>query len=233
MKNFINLFLFSIVILASSCNGCRQIPANQIVLNSDNYGKDWKQLGKSETVPACNMPGCYNLYLPATTMGGDMVSIQRVGKTGESARVKMAYKYNWEIVDPILFVTEAKELRGGGDYTSDASLEGVEGRLIDRHFYDVSCRLLVNESVLSFDQANYEAKLTPAINEDMKNYGIRITGIGCVPEFGTQLETALDAAQALEIYKSINEEQLGKEIIRATAGATKVQVTVEDKEVKE
>lgn len=29
------------------------------------------------------------------------------------------------------------------------------------------------------------------------------------------------------------QEQLGKEIIRATAGATKVQVTVEDKEVKE
>lgn len=228
MKNFINLFLFSIVILASSCNGCRQIPANQIVLNSDNYGKDWRQLSKTETVPACNMPGCFNLYLPATTMGGDLVSKQRVGKTGESATVKMRYSYNWEISDPVLFVTEAKELRGGGDYTSDGALEVIEGRLIDRHFNDISGELLVNESVLKFDQAAYESKLTPAVNEDMAKYGIKITGVSCVPEFGTQLETALDAASALEVYKSINEEQLGKEIIRATAGATKVQVTVED-----
>lgn len=229
--NFFKIFiLLSAAFFFGSCNGCRQIPANQIVLNSDNYGKDWRQLGKSETVPACNMPGCFNLYLPATTMGGDLSSIQRVGKTGESAKVKMRYVYNWEIVDPILFVTEAKELRGGGDYTSDQALEVIEGRLIDRHFHDISSQLLVNESVLNFDQASYEAKLTPAINEDMKNYGIKITGIGCVPEFGTQMETALDAAQALEVYKSIGEEQLGKEIIRATAGATKVNVTVEDKD---
>ena len=233
MKNFINLILFSIVILASSCNGCRQIPANQIVLNSDNYGKDWRQLSKNETVPRCNLAGCYNLYLPATTMGGDLTTTQRVGKTGQSAIVEMKYSYNWEISDPVLFVTEAKELRGGGDYTNDGALEVIEGRLIDRHFNDISSELLVNESVLKFDQAAYESKLTPAVNEDMAKYGIKVTGISCVPVFGRQLETALDAASALEVYKSIGEEELGKEIIKATAGATKIQVTVEDKEVKE
>lgn len=233
MKNLFNLFLLATLFLVSSCNGCRQIPANQIVLNSDTYGKNWRELGKNETVPACNMPGCYNLYLPATTMGGDLNSKQRVGKTGESAAVNMKYSYNWEIVDPVLFVTEAKELRGGGDYTSDGSLEVIENRLIDRHFNDVSSELLVNESVLKFDQAAYEGKLTPALNENMKAYGIRITGVSCVPSFGTQLETALDAASAMEVYKSLGKEQLGEEIIRATAGATKVNVTVEDKEVKE
>ena len=126
----------------------------------------------------------------------------------------------WEIADPLKFVTEAKELRGGGDYTSDASLEIIESRLIDRHFHDISAKLLVDEDVKSFDQARFEARLTPELNKDMEQYGVRITAVSVVPEFGEQLETALDAAQALEVYKSIGEEALGKDIIRAKAGAT-------------
>ncbi len=224
MKNFI---IITFVLLFSSCNGCRQIPANQIVLNSDNYGKTWTQLTANQTVPSCNMPGCYNLYLPATTMGGELSSIQRVGKTGESAKVKMLYTYMWEISDPLKFVTEAKELRGGGDYTSDASLEVIESRLIDRHFHDISARLLVDEDVKNFDQALFEGKLTPELNKDMDKYGISITGVSAVPEFGEQLETALDAAQALEVYKSIGEEELGKQIIIQKAGATNINVKVD------
>ncbi|MFN7325848.1 MAG: SPFH domain-containing protein [Chitinophagales bacterium] len=216
------LYFFSVIgfLQLAACNGCRQIPANQIVLNSDNYGKTWRELNKNETVPACRLPGCYNLYLPATTMGGELGSTQRVGKTGEAAKVKMLYTYMWEIADPLKFVTEAKELRGGGDYTSDASLEIIESRLIDRHFHDISAKLLVDEDVKSFDQARFEARLTPELNKDMEQYGVRITAVSVVPEFGEQLETALDAAQALEVYKSIGEEALGKDIIRAKAGAT-------------
>lgn len=221
MRPFFIFSLFGILGL-SSCNGCRQIPANQVVLNSDNYGKNWRELNKNETVPACNLPGCYNLYLPATTMGGELSSTQRVGKTGEAAKVKMLYTYMWEIADPLRFVTEAKELRGGGDYTSDASLEIIESRLIDRHFHDISAKLLVDEDVKSFDQAKFEARLTPELNKDMEQYGVRITAVSVVPEFGEQLETALDAAQALEVYKSIGQEELGKDIIRAKAGATNI-----------
>jgi hypothetical protein len=78
-----NFIFIALALCLGSCNGCKKIPANQFVLNSDNYGKDWRQLGPSETVPSCNMAGCYNVYLPATTMVGDLSSIQRVGKTGE------------------------------------------------------------------------------------------------------------------------------------------------------
>lgn len=234
MKTIFNFILLSIAIFVSSCNGCRQIPANQYVLNSDNYGKDWRLLRSDETVPSCNMAGCYNVYLPATTMVGDLSSIQRVGKTGESARVKFLYTYQWEISDPLLFIREAKELKNG-DYTTDGSLEVIENRLADKHFHDISATLLVNESVRNFDQASFEKKLIESINEDLKRFGIKITASSVVPEFGRFLEDALDAASALDFYKSINEEQLGREIIKQNAGATKVQVTVEDddKQVKE
>jgi hypothetical protein len=215
------IFLATILVLLSGCNGCQQIPANQIILNSSDYGKTWNKV--TGTVPRCGLPGCYNLYLPATTMGGELSSIQRVGKTGESAKVKILYTYQWEIVDPIKFVTEAKELRGGGDYTSDSSLETIEGRLIDRKFHDVSATLLVEEDVKNFDQSLFEGKLNNVLNQDLSNnYGVRISAISVVPEFGEQLETALDAAQVLEVYKSLNEEALGKEVIKNKAGATKI-----------
>lgn len=224
MKNFIIITI--VLLLFSSCNGCQKIPANQMVLNSDNYGKEWRQLASTETVPRCNMPGCYNVYLPATTMGGELGSIQRVGETGKSAQVKMLYTYMWEIRDPLAFIKEAKEIRNG-DYTTDGSLEVIESRLIDRHFHEISARLLVNEDVKKFDQAMFESKLAPELNKDMEKYGILITGISVVPQFGEQLETALDAAQALEVYKSIGEEQLGKEIIKEKAGATIINVKVD------
>lgn len=218
-------YLFLIAVSLGSCNGCRQVPANQIVLNSDNYGKSWSVV--TGVVPHCNMPGCYNLYLPATTMGGELSSIQRVGKVGASAKVKMLYTYQWEIKDPIKFVTEAKELRGGGDYTSDSSLEFIEARLIDRKFHDMSGPLLESESVRNFDQSLYESRLLPVLNAEMDKYGIVVTAISCVPEFGEFLETALDAAQALDFYRSVGEEALGREVIKNKAGAP--QIVVEQK----
>jgi hypothetical protein len=220
MKFVQTVFFFGILLLAS-CNGCRQIPANQIVLNSGNYGKTWEVV--TGTVPSCNLPGCYNVYLPATVMVGDVSSIQRVGPTGESARVKMLYTYQWEISEPLSFIKEAKELKNG-DYTTDGSLEFIEGRLVDKHFHDISATLLVHESVRNFDQAAFEKKLITALNEDMSRFGVRILNISVVPEFGKQLEEALDAASALDFYKSIGEEELGKEIIKQSAGAPKITI---------
>lgn len=225
MRHLIKFLFIALLFTVASCNGCRKIPANQFVLNSDNYGKDWRLLDPNETVPACNMAGCYNVYLPATTMVGDLSSIQRVGKTGESARVKFLYTYQWEISEPLLFIREAKELKDG-DYTTDGSLEGIENRLVDKHFHDISAILLVNESVRNFDQASFEKKLVDAINEDLKKFGIKITASSVVPEFGRFLEDALDAASALDFYKSIGEENLGREIIKENAGASKVTVNV-------
>lgn len=225
MKNLI-YFSFILSVFMSSCNGCTKIPANQIVLNSENYGKDWRQLSSTETVPRCGMPGCYNVYLPATTMVGDLSSIQRVGPTGNSARVKFLYTYQWEIIEPLLFIKEAKELKNG-DYTTDGSLEGIENRLVDKQFHDVSAELLIHESVRNFDQPAYEKKLIAATNEVLAKYGIRITGGSAVPEFGRFLEDALDAASALDFYKSIDEEELGREIIKQNAGAAKVNVNVD------
>lgn len=43
---------------------------------------------------------------------------------------------------------------------------------------------------------------------------------------GGFLEDALDAASALDFYKSIDEEELGREIIKQNAGAAKVNVNV-------
>lgn len=223
----LNYFIIAIALFVASCNGCRQIPANQIVLNSDNYGKTWRVLNPNETVPACSLPGCYNVYLPASVMVGDVTSIQRVGKTGESARVKMLYSYQWEIEDAQKFITEAKELKKGGDYTSDGSLEFIEGRLIDKHFHDISAVLLVEEDVKNFDQAGFEKKFVPAMNDDLARFGIKILNISVVPEFGEQLETALDAAQALEVYRSIGEEELGKRIIQEKAGAPVINLNVQ------
>lgn len=231
MKLLINLFFIFVTTFIISCNGCRKIPANQFVLNSENYGKEWKLLGADETVPACNMAGCYNVYLPATTMVGDLSSIQRVGKTGESARVKFLFTYQWEIVEPLLFIKEAKELKDG-DYTSDGSLEGIENRLIDKHFHDRAAELLVEESVRNFDQAYFEKKLLVSINDDLKKYGVAISAASVVPEFGRFLEDALDAATALDFYKSIGEESLGREIIKQNAGASKVIVNVDKEKVE-
>lgn len=227
MKIIQILFFVCIAVVLSNCNGCQKIPANKYVLNSQDYGKTWHQLNGNETVPQCNLPGCYNVYLPATVMVGDMSSIQRIGAVGQSAKAKFFITYQWEIADPNLFIREAKELKDG-DYTSDGSLEFIEGRLVDKHFHDIMGPILQKEpSVKDFDAAAFEKSFLPIINEDMKNFGIRILNCSFVVEFGPQLETAIDVAQALEFYESIGEKELGRDVIKNQAGATKVNLRVD------
>jgi len=234
MKFLTNIVLSVILFVVSSCNGCKQIPANQFVLNSDDYGKTWRQLGPNETVPACRAMGCYNIYLPGSTMTGDLRSKQRIGAPGKGAIAKFLITYQWEIYDPLLFIKEAKELRKSGDYTSDSSLEVIEARLIDKHFHDLMGPLLTQETnVKDFDAGVFEKKFNPILNEDLAKFGIKAFGLSFVVEFGPQLETAIDVAQALEFYEAIGELPLGREVIQRQAGATKVNVTVEDKDQTE
>ena len=231
MKFLTNIVLSVILFVVSSCNGCKQIPANQVVLNSDDYGKTWRQLRNNETVPACRTMGCYNVYLPASTMTGELTTKQRIGAPGKGAIAYFKVTYLWEISDFLLFMTEAKELKKGGDYTSDSSLEIIESRLIDRHIVTAMGPVLAKEqNVKDFDAGVFGTNFEPVINKDLDKYGIKITGTLFVAEYGPQLEMAIDAAQALEMYDAIGEPALGRELMKAQAGATKVNVTVEDKD---
>lgn len=221
-----NILFIAFALFLSSCNGCQKVPANKFVLNSENYGKNWRTLGPDETVPKCRMAGCYNVFLPATVMVGDLSSIQRIGAAGKSAKAKFFITYQWEISDPLLFVKEAKELKDG-DYTNDGSLEFIEGRLVDKHFHDLMGPILTKEpSVKDFDAVIFERIFLSIINEDLKKFGINILNTSFVVEFGPQLETAIDVAQALEFYESIGEKELGRDVITQQAGATKVNVEV-------
>lgn len=234
MKFLTNILLSVILLVVSSCNGCKQIPANQVVLTTNDYGKTWRQLASTETVPAYATNSGRNVYLPLSTMTGELKTKQRIGAPGKGAIAYFKVTYLWEISDFLLFMTEAKELAKGGDYTSDSSLEGIESRLIDRHIVTAMGPVLAKEpNVKDFDAGVFGTNFEPVINEDLSKYGIKITGSLFVAEYGAQLEMAIDAAQALEMYDAIGEPALGRELMKAQAGATKVNVTVEDKDQTE
>lgn len=216
MKNFI---LFSIICMfLAGCNGCEKAPANQIVIHSDDWGVTWRTIGVGEIVPRCMLAGCYNVYLPGSTMAGELVSTQR---TFEGAKITLLISYQYEIIDGVLFSKDAKEL-WNQEGINDSSMEAIENRLIDKIFHDVLGPDTKQQKILDFDQAEFETIVMKHVNELTEKRGIRILAMSVVPKFGEQLEESIDALQALELYKMVGLEEWGKEVILRKAGSANI-----------
>ena len=96
--------------------------------------------------------------------------------------------------------------------------------VIDKRIRDVSKDILLEEDIVELDQAKLEEHLYVKSNKILEPLGIRLNFITLTFDLDEQTRQAIDVATAMKIYQSKALEDVGKSVISARAGATKVTV---------
>lgn len=125
MKN-IAIILASMLVVAA----CDRAPANTKTLVTNNCGSTWTAVKTGERIPSSVGPCEYKTVLPDYPMQGD-TEFQAQFEGNVLVRVKIGYDY--EIVDPVLFLGEAKFLgkigsadaAAGTNMTDNVDLNGT------------------------------------------------------------------------------------------------------------
>jgi hypothetical protein len=158
-------------------------------------------------------------------------------KTNFANKVKtnIDMDYEYEIIDPVKFITEAPYLAKtnseGDDISSNNSrFESAENSIIDKRIKDIARDLLLNIDIVEFDQSEFEDTLQTQVNNALSDRGVRINYLSFVPTPSEQTEQAIDVATAMKIYESKNLQEVGKQVIANKAGATRVEMNVKSEQ---
>jgi hypothetical protein len=223
LLKFFGYSLFVLIITA-----CSYSKSNQQVLVSSDCGVSWKQINAGESVPKGGLNYCYmKVVIPNFPMQGDM---DFVANLMEKVRVKTVIDYDYSITGAIQFIKQAKYLgKANKDADDNAALdpsafEGAENIVIDKRIKDVAKALFINEDIIEMDQQDLENKLLIASNKVLEPLGVHLNFITLTFDPDEQTRQAIDVSTAMKIYKSKGLEELGKQVISARAGATKVSV---------
>lgn len=222
MRNFILLLT-----LAWTIQSCDYAQSNVQTLVTDDCGVSWKLIEPGQSVPRGIGVCHYVVTVPNYPMQGD-AKFTCAFKGNVNCKINVYYDYN--IVSAKDFISEAKFLgkaRTSSETNDDAQtsvFEQAENSVIDKRVKNVIGDLLIGEDATDFDQNVFEGKVFDKINETLKQRGVALNFIEIVPEFGEQTTQAIDVATAMKVYETKGLVDVGKEVIRAKAGATKVSV---------
>ena len=147
------------------------------------------------------------------------------------ANIDMDYEY--EIIDPVLFIQEAPYLAKTNADPDDVSannsrFESAENSIIDKRIKEDARELLQNVDIVEFDQSEFEDTLTLVVNTQLTKRGVRLNFLSFVPTPSEQTEQAIDVATAMKIYESKGLQEVGKTVIANKAGATRVEMSVKN-----
>lgn len=222
---------FLLLLMAASMvtmQSCSYAKANQQVVVSDDCGMTWKKVNIGDAVPKGVGNRCFmKVVMPNFPMQGDS---RFVSNFKDRVRAAVHIDYDYSIIDPLAFIKQAKFLgKANTDADSDDALnpsafEGAENMVIDKRIRDVSKDILLEEDIVELDQAKLEEHLYVESNKILEPLGIRLNFITLTFDLDEQTRQAIDVATAMKIYQSKALEDVGKSVISARAGATKVTV---------
>lgn len=226
-----SLWILSIILVSlSTLNySCNYAKANQQVVISTDCGVTWKAITAGETVPKGTMNPCYQkVVMPNYPMQGQSAFITNFAN---KVRVHLQVDYDYSITNSLQFIREAKYLgRSNTDADDDGALdanafEGAENSVIDVRIRDVAKSLMEDKDLVDADISTLEATLYEKANEILKNKGIMLNFITLTLDLDEQTRQAIDIATAMRIYDASNLSEVGKNVMSARAGATKITVT--------
>ena len=224
------LFILAIVVSFMTLQSCDKSQANVQTLISNDCGVTWQLIPPGQTIPKRVM-GC---ELKTTIPGAPMTG-ESLFKTTFANKVKanIELDYEYEIVDPVKFISNAKYLaksNSDGDEVSANSsrFESAENSIIDKRIKEIARNLLENVDIVEFDQSEFEDNLQDSVNKDLESRGVRINYLSFVPTPSEQTEQAIDVATAMKIYESKGLQEVGKQVIANKAGATKINMNVSE-----
>jgi hypothetical protein len=156
-------------------------------------------------------------------------------KTNFANKVKtnIDMDYEYEITDPVKFISEAPYLAKSNSDADDVSsnnsrFESAENSIIDKRVKDIARDLLLDIDIVEFDQSEFEDLLLKKVNEALSDRGVHINYLSFVPTPSEQTEQAIDVATAMRIYESKGLQEVGNQVIQNKAGATKIEMNVKN-----
>lgn len=224
MKNTL-LALITITIIFSSCRG--KINPNEWVVSTATCWNEMKVLKAGQSIPRL-LTTCDRLViLPATELAAEFKTETKFSNR-LAGQVEMTYQ--WRITNPIQFVGSAKSIVSTNTNTGDNKvdpdkLEAVENAVVDKLLIN-----LIREYTPSIDAGNInelemERELKKRSDIQFESRGVEFSNLSINVNLSPQAEEALDVISALDFYRDNGEEELGRKIIEAKAGATNVTVT--------
>lgn len=221
-------FILGLVITMFTLQSCDRSQANVRTLISNDCGVTWEIIPAGQIIPKRITPCELKTTIPGAPMTGESHF-----KTNFANKVKtnIDMDYEYEIIDPVKFITEAPYLAKTNSDADDVSsnnsrFESAENSIIDKRIKDIARDLLLNIDIVEFDQSEFEDTLQNQVNQSLSQRGVRINYLSFVPTPSEQTEQAIDVATAMKIYESKGLEEVGKEVIANKAGATRVEMSV-------
>ena len=226
MKKILSVLAISLTLL--TFQSCERSQANVRTLISNDCGVTWELIPAGQTIPkrmlACELK---------TTIPGSPMTGESHFKTNFANKVKtnIDMDYEYEIIDPVKFITEAPYLaktnsESDAVSTDNSRFESAENSIIDKRIKDIARELLLTIDIVEFDQSEFEDTLQTKVNKSLSSRGVRINYLSFVPTPSEQTEQAIDVATAMKIYESKGLQEVGKQVIANKAGATRVEMKV-------
>lgn len=226
MPPFSKIVCLAFAATAAGLQGCNYAKSNQQVVVSTDCGMSWKRIVAGEAVPKGIGNPCYmKVVMPNYPMQGDS---RFVSNFKDRVRAAVHIDYDYSITDPLAFIKQAKYLgKANKDADTNGALdpqafEGAENMVIDKRIRDTSKGLLLSEDIVELEQAELENKLFIESNKVLEPLGVHLNFITLTFDLDEQTREAIDVSTAMKIYDSKALSDLGKQVIAAKAGASKL-----------
>lgn len=218
------LALASIVLLSA----CDRAPSNVKTMVTTDCGVNWTVVPAGQRVPTSVGTCEYKTVLPDYPMQGDTeFQAQFVGNI--LVRVKIAYDY--EIVDGLKFLKEAKFLGKSGSAADSAAntkmsaFETAENVVIDVRLRDLVTESTLKHDIVDFNPSTFEDQLFSQANKVLESRGVRLNSITFVTVPDEQTRMAIDAATAINVYRAKGLLEFGQRLAIAKAGASNITIS--------
>lgn len=221
-----NLKLMLMVCLCALMTSCDYAQSNVQTLVTDDCGVSWNLVKAGQSIPRGVGMCHYKITIPDYPMNGNC---KFRANFSEKVLADIEVNYDYTIMDGIKFVGEAKYLGksnsdGEDESNSAKKYEMAENSVIDKRIIEVAANLMLKEDIVEFSQAEFEDKLQGECNKMLASLGVQINFLTFVPIPSEQTKQAIDVATAAKIYKSKGLEDVGKAVMAAHAGATRMNI---------
>ena len=229
------LTILTIALMAMTLTSCDRSQANVQTLISNDCGVSWELIKPGQVIPKRIGPCDLKTTVPGAPMTGES-HFKTTFANKVKANIDMDYEY--EVIDPVKFITEAPYLAKTNADPDDVSannsrFESAENSIIDKRIKESARELLQDVDIVEFDQSEFEDTLLNVVNKSLENRGVRLNFLSFVPTPSEQTEQAIDVATAMKIYESKGLQEVGKTVIANKAGATKVEMSVKNQPTTE
>lgn len=223
MRYLTIVLLIAAAIVLESC-GCTRVNPNEWVVRTTDCWQTYRTLKAGDTkklvMGVCNK----QIVLPAAELSGEFV-VNTKFENRLAGEISMTYQ--WKITKPEDFIKSAKTLVSGNsdnDKISASKLEAVENAVVDKYLMNLIRETTPEINGLEVDELALELLISDKAEDTLDGRGVEFFNISLNVDVSDQAEEALDVLSALKTYKAAGEEEFGREIIKAKAGAPIIHV---------